>query len=174
MKESNIKIAHVVAYDSNGVIGKGDDELPWSIKEDMAYFRKLTLGHAVVMGRKTHFSIGKELPIRFNVVVSSKPQFLNRVHGVCTIDSAIKDAMAYAKRHGQDKIFIIGGSEIYKATASIADEVYATLVKGEHEGDRYYQLPKGMEQVDCSGEQTNGVETFFFKHYVRFSNDSLN
>ena len=167
MALSNIKIAHIVAYDSNGVIGRGDDKLPWHIFEDMQHFRELTLGHAVIMGRKTHFSIGRELPKRRNIVVTRNPESIRGVPAVCHIEDAIHDAVNYATRHNQARIFIIGGSEIYNATSAIVDEVFATLVKGTHEGDRYYKIPEGMEQVHCEGEMSNGVETFFFKKYER-------
>ena len=167
MLVQNIKTAHIVAYDSDGLIGKGDDKLPWDIKEDLQHFRELTLGHAVIMGRKTHFSIGRPLPYRKNIVISRNPEFIKGVDGVCSIDNAIRLAIEYAKAHKQERIFIIGGSEIYMRTADIVDEVFATLVKGTHDGDRYYRLPQGMVQDECQGEMTNGVETFFFKHYSR-------
>lgn len=163
----SVKIAHVVAFDENCVIGKGDNDLPWDIKEDMKHFRELTVGHPVIMGRKTHFSIGRPLPKRRNIVVTSRPDMLRGVDAFCSLDKAIEVAMEHAKRAGLERIFILGGGEIYKATSNLVDEVYATLVKGTHEGDRFYQLPKGMIQADCSGPLTDGKETYFFKHYIR-------
>lgn len=182
--QENIKIAHIVAFNSSGLIGKGDSELPWKIKEDLQHFRELTLGHAVVMGRKTYMSIGKPLPKRKNIIISRTPEYLctdqnyalgdpgmtvidPKTEVVCSIQKAIDQAIEFAKTHRQERIFIIGGGEIYMRTASIVDEVFATLVKGTHEGDRYYRLPDGFVQDHCQGEMTNGVETYFFKHYKR-------
>lgn len=182
--QDNIKIAHIVAYNSDGLIGKGDDKLPWNIAEDMRHFRETTLGHAVVMGRKTHMSIGKPLPKRKNIIISRNPAFLHipqnydlgdpglsnidpKTETVCNIQKAIDQAIEFAKIHRQERIFIIGGGEIYMRTADIVDEVFVTLVKGSHEGDRYYRLPAGMAQDSCQGEMSNGVETFYFKHYSR-------
>lgn len=165
-----VKIAHIVAFDENNVIGKGDNDLPWDIKADMKHFRLTTTGYPVIMGRKTHFSIGRPLPNRKNIVVTRNPSLLKDVTGICSIDAAIQYALGYAEAQGLDKIFIIGGGEIYKATADVVDVVYATVVKGQHEGDRFYQLPKGFVQSECSGEQTDGVETYFFKQYVRTCN----
>lgn len=182
--QDNIKIAHIVAYDSNGCIGKGDKELPWRIQEDMQHFRETTLGHAVVMGRKTYMSIGKPLPKRKNIIISRNPEFLRvdtnytlgdpglsvidpKSEVVCDIQKAIDQAIKFAKTHKQQRIFIIGGGEIYMRTRDIVDEVFATLVKGEHDGDRFYRLPDGLVQTHCQGEMSNGDETFFFKHYKR-------
>ncbi len=160
-------IVHVVAYDKAGCIGKGDLLLPWVIKEDMKHFKELTTGHAIVMGRKTFASIGRPLPNRKNIVVTRTPQLIKQVEAVCNIESAVDLAMDYARKHNQDRIFIIGGAQIYKHTSGIVDEVYATLVEGTHDGDRFYQLPNGMEQVSCSGAKTDGKETYYFKHYKR-------
>jgi dihydrofolate reductase len=182
--QDNIKIAHIVAFNSDGVIGKGDDKLPWRIAEDMQHFRETTLGHAVVMGRKTYMSIGKPLPKRKNIIISRTPEYLcidqnytlgdpgvdaisPKTETVCSIQKAIDQAVKFAKLHRQDRIFIIGCGEIYSRTADIVDEVFATLVKGSHEGDRYYRIPNGFTQDHCQGEMSNGVETFYFKHYSR-------
>lgn len=169
MKEVEVKIAHIVAYDEKGIIGKGDDLLPWELKRDLKHFRDLTTGHVVIMGRKTHFSIGRPLPNRKNIVISRNPECLKDVTAVCSIDAAIKTGLEYAKVNGHERIFIIGGGEIYKRTADIADEAFVTLVKGEHDGDRYYTLPENMQQVSCQGAMYDGVETFFFKHYARIA-----
>ena len=182
--QDNIKIAHIVAFNSDGLIGKGDDKLPWRIAEDMQHFRETTLGHAVIMGRKTYMSIGKPLPKRKNIIISTTPEFIRtdqnyalddpdqyaltpKTEAVCSIQKAIEQAMEFAKAHRQKRIFIIGGSQIYLRTSDIVDEVFATLVKGSHEGDRYYRMPNGFVQDQCQGEMTNGVETFYFKHYSR-------
>lgn len=121
----------------NGIIGRGDD-LPWPrIREDFARFKKLTTGHTVIAGRKTHESIvrrlGKPLPERTTVVVTRQPNY-NVPAGCCTADS-LKDALT--KCDGAEEVFIIGGAEIYRAALDydVVDRIYLTRVHWKVEGD---------------------------------------
>ena len=164
---SEIKISHIVAFNDDKVIGKGDNDLPWSIPSDLKRFRDLTMDHAVIMGRKTHFSIGRLLPKRKNVIVSRNPELIKKTGAVCSIDAAIAEAMQYATVKKQERIFVIGGSEIYERTNTIVDEIYATEVAGQHEGDRFYKMSDKMVKVEESPWQEENGQKFKYVLYKR-------
>lgn len=122
----NIKVYPIVAMSINGVIGK-DNKLPWSCKEDMKRFKELTTDNVVVMGRKTHESIGKILPNRINIVVTSTVNIITSksedLHFCPDISSALLLADSFNK-----KIFIIGGDTLYKQTIPLWDLLYLTII----------------------------------------------
>lgn len=114
--------------------------MPWHLSEDLKRFRQLTMGHHIVMGRKTWESIGRLLPGRNHIIISRRPGY--KVPGarvVGSIDAAIAAA-------GDDsEIFIIGGGEIYALVLPIADRILATEIDGKFEGDTYFpELAKGV------------------------------
>lgn len=122
----NIKVYPIVAMSINGVIGK-DNKLPWSCKEDMKRFKELTTDNVVVMGRKTHESIGKILPNRINIVVTSSVNIITSksedLHFCPDISSALLLADSFNK-----KIFIIGGDTLYKQTIPLWDLLYLAII----------------------------------------------
>ncbi len=124
-----MKLAIIAAIGKNRVIGKSG-KLPWHISEDLKRFKRLTTGHAVLMGRKTWASLGKPLPHRRNVVLSTAS-----LPGV-ECYSTIKDALEALK--DQDKVFIIGGAAIYSEFLDKADELFLTFVDQEIDGDAYF------------------------------------
>jgi len=126
-----VKLAIIVAVARNRVIGKGG-KLPWHISEDLRRFKRLTTGHAVLMGRKTFESIGRPLPNRRNVVISSTPQA-----GAETYRS-ISEALEALQN--QEKVFVIGGGQLYARLLDSADELYLTLVDRDVEGDTFFPL----------------------------------
>lgn len=114
-------------------LGK-DNKLLWHLPEDLKYFKQTTLGHAVIMGRKTYESIGKPLPSRTNVVVTRTPTY--KAEGCKVVDS-LESALAYARaltNPGSNEIFIIGGAEIYAQALPITDRLYLTLIDSPGEG----------------------------------------
>ena len=119
-----IKIAHIVAFDENNVIGKGDNDLPWDIKADMKHFRLTTSGYPVIMGRRTHFSIGRPLPNRKNIVVTRNPSMLKDVTGICSIEAEIQYALGYAELNQKLETFMLETNmqfnEIYQALTELA------------------------------------------------------
>lgn len=124
--------ALVVAVASNGVIGR-DNQLPWKLPDDMSYFKLVTLGHPVVMGRRTYESIGKPLPGRENIVVTHNPAF--QAPGcriVASLDEAWKAAGDVAE------ISIIGGTSLFEETLPIADRIHLTEVEAEVPGDTFF------------------------------------
>ena len=132
------KIALVAAVARNGVIGRAG-ELPWRIPADMRFFKAVTMGKPLVMGRKTFESIGRPLPGRPNIVVSrslSDPPegvFLAR-----DLNRGLTLAQALAMQSGADEIAVIGGGEIYKACLPRADRIYLTEILADVEGDTMF------------------------------------
>ena len=127
----SLKVALVVARAENGVIGD-DGQLPWRMKSDLAWFKKVTLGKPVIMGRKTYESIGKALPGRTNIVLTRNQDYaLDDAQVVTTLDAAFQLAEASAT----GEIAIIGGGEIYRMTIDQADRLYLTTIEADVEGD---------------------------------------
>jgi len=128
-------ISLIAALDINGCIGKEGD-LPWYYPEDLKYFRRLTLNHRVLMGRKTFDSIlarrGSPLPQRTNIVVTRNKDFN---YPNITI---ITDLNKFLKEKHLDEVFIIGGREVYKSTLPYADRLYLTHIKKVYFGDVFF------------------------------------
>lgn len=124
-----MKLAIIAALSRNRIIGyKG--KLPWHISEDLKRFKKLTTGHTVLMGRKTFESIGKPLPNRRNVVLSSK-----QIPGVETYPTLAQALEALDK---EERVFVIGGGELFMQLVDHADELYLTLVDQTIIGDTFF------------------------------------
>ncbi len=139
-------ISLVVAVAENGVIGNGN-ALPWRLSADLRRFKALTLGHTVIMGRKTFESIGKGLTGRRNLVVSRNPEF--RPEGATRVPSL---EVAFAEAGPAGEVFVIGGADIYRQALPLAEKIYLTLVRAEPEGDAHFHLPEGNEWVLVSSE----------------------
>lgn len=136
----------VVAVAENGVIGR-ENGLPWHLSADLRRFKALTLGHTVIMGRKTFDSIGKGLTGRRNLVVSRNPEF--RPTGATRVPSLA--AALDAAGPGCD-VFIVGGAEIYRQALPLADRIYLTVVHASPEGDAHFSLPEGPQWKLISSE----------------------
>jgi len=131
------EISLIVAAADNDVIG-ADGGLPWRLSDDLRRFKALTLGHTVIMGRKTFESIGKGLTGRRNLVVSRNPEF--RPEGAQRVPSL--DA-AFAEAGPTGDVFVIGGAEIYRQAMPRAEKIFLTLVHASPEGDVHFPLPEG-------------------------------
>ncbi len=125
-------VSLIVAASENGVIGR-NNALPWSLPNDLKYFRKVTEGHPVIMGRKTFESIGKPLPNRVNIVLTSKYLDVKS----CKVASSMSQALTMALESKPQEVFIIGGREVFgKALEqSHADRIYLTRVHAQVDGD---------------------------------------
>ena len=129
-----MRISLIVAKSENNVIGR-NNELPWHLKDDLQNFKKLTMGHHILMGRKTFESIGKVLPGRMSLVISNEPRANSEnVFWFNSIFRAIKQA----ERNGETELFIIGGEKIYKYALSLIDRIYLTEVKASVEGNAFF------------------------------------
>ena len=123
-------ISFVVAMDQARLIGQ-NNQLPWHLPNDLKYFRELTTGHTVVMGRKTFESIGKPLPHRTNVVLTTNRDY--QAEG-CQVIHSLEEI----GHVGQEELFVIGGAEIFKSLLDQADRLYVTLIEETFVGDTYF------------------------------------
>lgn len=147
---SPARLALVAAVARNGVIG-ADGDMPWRLSSDLKHFRALTMGHAVIMGRKTFQTIGRPLDGRTNIVLSRDPTFAaDDVTVVSDLVTAIESARADAARRGDDEIFVIGGGTLYAEALPLADRLYITHVDVEPEGDtRFPPIDEALfQEVD--------------------------
>lgn len=122
----------VVAMARSRVIGR-DNRLPWRLPADLAYFKQVTMGHPVVMGRRTYESIGKPLPGRLNIVLSRDPAF--RAPG-CTVVSSLDEAWQAAGDAGE--VSVIGGTSIFSEALATADRIHLTEVDADVPGDTWF------------------------------------
>ena len=127
-------LAMVVAMTAERVIGK-DGGMPWHIPEDLKHFRRVTMGHAIIMGRKTHESIGRALPRRRNIVITRQR---DAVFEGCDVAHSIEDAIAMARAGGDDEPRIVGGGVIYEAALPLATKLYVSEVALDVEGDTHF------------------------------------
>jgi dihydrofolate reductase len=130
-----MRISLIVAMGENRVIG-GSGHLPWHLPADFKHFKELTMGHPIVMGRKTFESIGKPLPGRTNIVITRDADY--RRDGVTVVASPEAAVTGAAAALGSDEMFVIGGAEIYKLFLPQADRIYLTQVHGMFEGDVFF------------------------------------
>lgn len=126
-----IQLVAIVAMTSDRVIGR-DGTLPWHLPEDLAFFKRTTSGHPIVMGRTTYESIGRPLPKRRNIVLTRDPKW--SAQGVETINSP--DALSGLDLDG--KVFIIGGAEVYRAFLPKLDELLVSHIHQAHPGDTIF------------------------------------
>lgn len=164
-----MRVCIIVAHDPNLVIGH-QGGLPWRIKEDLAFFKKTTMGAPIIMGRNVFADIGgKPLPGRKNIVVSStlnSEEIQTEVY--TTLDDALQAGKAYAKEHSTD-LFLIGGRRIYEEGLSIVDRLYITEVLETYEGDTYF--PEYRSDIDSVWECTSVTpgDEVLYKVYDRKS-----
>lgn len=154
-------IALIAAVAENGVIGC-DNRLPWHLPEDLRYFKRVTMGKPVIMGRKTFASIGKALPGRTNIVMSSRhdlplPEGVQRA-------ASVADALALAKvasaNNGATEAMVIGGEQVYRLFLPLAGRLYLTRVHREVAGDAWFPAYEESEWElrECERFETAGEE----------------
>lgn len=132
-----VTLAMIVAAARNGVIGR-NNALPWHLPEDLRYFKQVTLGKPVVMGRKTFESIGRPLPGRTNIVLTRSTDFAHEgVRVVRDLDQALGLAEDIALIDGCDELMVIGGAQIYAEALPRAKRLYLTEVDADIEGDAW-------------------------------------
>jgi len=155
-----VDLAIVVAVAENGTIGR-HNELPWRLPEDLKFFKRVTLGHPIVMGRNTFESIGRPLPGRTNIVVTGNRQW--RVDGI-EVAHSLEDALAVgsqsARQMGVSSVMVIGGAEIYRQVLPFAKRLHITEVHAEVEGDAFFpELDKyqwsEIERISFDADNNN-------------------
>lgn len=128
------RISLIAALSENRVIGKAG-EIPWHLKDDFRRFKERTTGHVIVMGRKTHESIGRPLPGRTNIVITRDTA--REIPG-CVVVGSLTEALSKAREIESEEIFVIGGGQIYAEALDGADRLYLTLVHAIMDGDAFF------------------------------------
>ena len=160
-------ISIIVATDEKGGIGK-DNKLMWNIPADLKRFKEITtknqikinnnINNIVIMGSKTYESIGRELPNRANIVLSSKNK--------CSYN--VEDILDYNERFPEEELFIIGGEQIYKQFLRYTDKIYLTKVNGDFGADKFFHFNEDMYEISYrSGIQKDNGYEFEFLEYKK-------
>lgn len=135
---NTLPIALIVACGRNHVIGL-NNRMPWHLPADLKYFKQITMGKPVIMGRKTWDSIGRPLPGRLNLVVSRQPDLQLEGAQVCaSLEMAIEQADIWAREQGVTELMLIGGAQLYRQALEQAQRVYLTRVDLAPEGDTWF------------------------------------
>lgn len=157
-----MRIVLLVAVAENNVIGKQGTLLPWRLSADLKRFRRLTLGHPIIMGRKTYETIGRALPGRLNIVVTRNTAF---TAPGCAVAHSLDDALAAAGTTGGGEVFIIGGGELFEASIDRAQKLYLTLVHARPDGDTFFNYDpaawREIERERHSADDKNQYEYSF-------------
>lgn len=156
-----MRLSIIVAMADDGVIGR-DGDLPWRLPADLRFFKRITMGHHLVMGRRTYESIGRPLPGRSTIVLSRDRELI--VPG-CLVAHDLPQAVAQAEAAGDDEVFVAGGAEVYARALPLADRLYLTRVWARVEGDTRFPDYEGSEWVEVSREE-HAVDE---RHPHRFS-----
>ena len=157
------RLSIIVAMARNRVIGV-DNALPWHLPEDLKLFKRLTMGHHIIMGRKTYESIGRPLPGRTTVIVSRDPGYA--VTG-CLVARSLEEAVGLAT--GDDEAFLVGGASLYAQALPLAARLYVTEIAGDFVGDAHFPALDGAAWRETSRVPQTGAEgqRFDFVVYER-------
>ena len=153
---STSKFQAIAAMSLNRVIGNKNN-IPWHLPEDFKWFKKTTMGHVLLMGRKTFNSIGRPLPGRDTVVLTRNPE---SIIGIPTFNSI--EAFEQADEFQNCKVFVCGGAEIYRQTLEKCSDLFLTLVKQKIEGDTFFP---DYESLFDTGTILHQTEEFEIIHY---------
>ncbi len=156
-------VSAIVARAANGVIGH-DGGIPWYLPADLQFFKRTTLGHAVIMGRKCFESIGRPLPKRTNIIVSRNPFYV--VSG-CIVVHSIEEALALSEAQGETEAMIIGGAEIYRLAKPWCQKLYLTEVACQPEGDVLFEWDGLEDWVETWREHHEANEKNEFAYTFR-------
>ena len=156
-------IAAVVVTDLKNAIGK-NNQLLCHLPADLKFFKRTTLGFPIIMGRKTYESIGRVLPGRRNLVITRSPDY--KIEGAeiyHSLDAAVKSC-------SEEKVFIIGGAEIFRQSLSITDEIYRTLIQEEFEADTwfpYFEKNFQLEESECFDADEKNKFNYCFQKWTK-------
>ena len=158
-----MKIIIISAIAQNGVIGRSNGEMPWHVKEEFQHFKKTTLGFPILMGRKTFETLGKPLKGRENILITSDDNYRCEFEEVKIVQS-LSEGTEYCKIISPEKIFIIGGGEVYKQAIEIADQMIISHMKFDAEGE--INFPE-ISENDWEEEYREDREKFEIVKYTR-------
>ena len=142
----------IVAVSENNVVGK-ENKLPWKLSADLKRLKSLTMGHHIIMGRKTWESLGKALPGRINVVITTDKNF--KAEGGVVVHS-LNEALAYSSV--DDEIFIFGGGKIFKEAMPLVNKIYITRVHSIIDGDTFFPVLDRSDWKEISREDFKADE----------------
>jgi dihydrofolate reductase len=147
-------ISMIVARTRNLVIGK-ENKIPWKISADLQFFKKVTMGYPIIMGRKTWESIGRPLPGRRNIVVSRNTSY--SAVGAELV-SSLEQALDSLKEF--NRVFVIGGQQLFNQAFPLADELFITEIELQVEGDTYFEIPdpSDWQEIDRVQEKEGEIE----------------
>lgn len=161
----NFNISIIAAIAQNNVIGK-DNQLIWYLPADLKHFKNLTTGHHIIMGRNTFESIGKPLPNRTSVIITSKKNYFQKG---CIVVNTLEDALNSVEK--DDEVFIIGGDSIYRQALPIADQLYITHIHKNFEGDVFFpgidESHWQLEKEEHHPPDEKNTLSFSFKEYKK-------
>lgn len=158
-------ISLIVAMDKNRVIGF-ENEMPWHLPNDLKYFKKRTIGHTIVMGRKTFESLGRVLPDRKHIVLtrgdSKFPDEVEVIHDIA-------DIQVYAAAHPEEELFVIGGGHVFEQVLPFADRIYLTVIDEAFKGDVFFpKIPNDewneVFKVDGIRDEKNIHDHIFYRY----------
>jgi dihydrofolate reductase len=154
-----MNISIIAALDELGGLGK-ENQLLWRIPDDLKHFKKLTMGHCVLLGRKTFESIGRALPGRTLLVLTTKKSLglASDEEGVIQV-SSVEEALQWAKKRGESELMVAGGAAVYEELLPLAETLYLTRIHGKKEADAFFPCFKNEDwellQVDQYDAQKN-------------------
>lgn len=153
----------IAAVAKNNIIGKSNGEMPWHLKEEFEHFKNTTLGHPIIMGKKTFESLGSPLGGRLNIVVSKNSSSVKKNEGYVVLNS-LNQAFEFCKARDYESAFVIGGGEIFNAAIKDADEMIISHLDFEAEGDIYFpQIDMNIWQISSREKRKD----FEIVHYIR-------
>lgn len=158
-------ISMIVAADENNIIGK-NNQLIWHLPDDLKFFKKMTSGHAIIMGRQTYESVGKPLPKRTNIIITRDKNY--QAEG-CVITHSLEEALEEAYKVDAEP-FIVGGEQIYRLALPESDVVYITRIHSTFEGDRQFpELDNSWVETESQFHPTDEKHehSFTFKTYKK-------
>ncbi len=163
-------VSFIAAMGTNGVIGR-DGQLPWVLPGDLKRFRSITWGKPIIMGRKTHESLGRPLPGRTNVILSRQPDF----HATgCRVAHSPNEALAIARDEKAEEAVVIGGSEIFEAFRPNCQKIYLSIVEGNFEGDTFFPMSllesadwEIVQEESCPADDRNRFKSRYLVYQRR-------
>ena len=151
-------IEYVVAMSENRVIGRKND-LPWRLPKDLKHFKATTLGHAILMGRKTYESIGRPLPDRTNIILTSDPAY---IAPGCLVVTSLEEALEMAQAF--ERFMVVGGAKVYEQFLPYVDIIHMTVVHQTLEGDAYFPEldPKEWDEKELENHTQDDKHEYAF------------
>ncbi|MDP5210364.1 dihydrofolate reductase [Microbulbifer sp. 2205BS26-8] len=166
-----ISVALIAAVARNGAIGK-DDGLPWRLSGDLQFFKRITMGKPVVMGRKTFESIGRPLPGRNNIVITRNASWqAGGVEVVASLEAGLCRAREWALKVGAAEVMVIGGAQIYRQALPLASHLYITEVDAEVDADAFFpKLDDSWVEIvrECYPASDSNEYNYDLVQYGRF------